>query len=402
MGDVKPFFSLATRFVAAGHDVHLLTNENWRELGAATGASFTAIAAGDPPQTGRDDFKFFNESVLPSFEKSFECIVDISRRDPRSIIVYRSDMLGASASVERFSLTGIKLILQPCAIPSFSRPPWPLTPLVKGSFKAVSRPLLGTIYGIGRLANPYRPLINRFRTSVGLHPIGIFENLSPPERQALLMCPSWFAMPQADWPVQTKVVGFPLEPLPAAQTNPSGDGHVVVTLGTGSKDPELLLSYAQELAREGHRVVALSPYLESSDSGHPGVNVIGFCDLGALLSQACAVVHHGGIGTTAEAARAGVPQLIVPGRFDQPDNGVRVAELGLGGVILSQRPSPQLISKTLRNVLSSRHIVEQVATAARLISFQDGLEEVVRHVEGFARPSLQFARPLPGKAAGGC
>lgn len=42
------------------------------------------------------------------------------------------------------------------------------------------------------------------------------------------------------------------------------------------------------------------------------------------------VIHHGGAGTLAVAARCGVPQLIVPHLGDQPYAGQRVVELGLG------------------------------------------------------------------------
>ena len=39
-------------------------------------------------------------------------------------------------------------------------------------------------------------------------------------------------------------------------------------------------------------------------------------------------VHHGGIGTAAEALRSGTPQLITPFAWDQFDNGARIASLG--------------------------------------------------------------------------
>ena len=42
-----------------------------------------------------------------------------------------------------------------------------------------------------------------------------------------------------------------------------------------------------------------------------------------------AVVHHGGIGTCAQALAAGVPQLTMPLAFDQPDNATRLRRLGV-------------------------------------------------------------------------
>ena len=52
-----------------------------------------------------------------------------------------------------------------------------------------------------------------------------------------------------------------------------------------------------------------------------------------LLPRVALLVHHGGIGTTAEALRAGVPQLVLPFAFDQFDNGRRVQQMGAGSVL---------------------------------------------------------------------
>ena len=49
-----------------------------------------------------------------------------------------------------------------------------------------------------------------------------------------------------------------------------------------------------------------------------------------LFPRLAAIVHHGGAGTTTAAARAGVPQLVVPHLVDQYYWAERVAGLGLG------------------------------------------------------------------------
>ena len=49
-----------------------------------------------------------------------------------------------------------------------------------------------------------------------------------------------------------------------------------------------------------------------------------------VMSRASIIVHQGGVGTTAQALRAGRPTLVVPFGQDQFDNGRRVAALGAG------------------------------------------------------------------------
>jgi rhamnosyltransferase subunit B len=53
----------------------------------------------------------------------------------------------------------------------------------------------------------------------------------------------------------------------------------------------------------------------------------------ALLPSARALVHHGGIGTSAQALHAGVPQLVVPCAYDQFDNALRLQRLGVAQVL---------------------------------------------------------------------
>src|SRR5205823_14931335 len=62
----------------------------------------------------------------------------------------------------------------------------------------------------------------------------------------------------------------------------------------------------------------------------PTVRYCPFAPFRRLLPLCGAVVHHGGIGTTAAALSAGIPQLILPLAWDQPDNAERVRRLGVG------------------------------------------------------------------------
>lgn len=63
----------------------------------------------------------------------------------------------------------------------------------------------------------------------------------------------------------------------------------------------------------------------------------------ALLPHCCAVMHHGGAGTTAAALAAGTPQLVCPLHFDQFAQAGRVEHLGLGLQLPSAR---QLLAGT--------------------------------------------------------
>lgn len=95
--------------------------------------------------------------------------------------------------------------------------------------------------------------------------------------------------------------------------------------------------------------------------------VVGEVSQRALFPRVAAVVHHGGAGTTAAAARAGAPQLIVPQVADQPYWAGRVAALGIGAAHPGPVPGFESLSAGLATVLASeiRARAEAVAGAIR-------------------------------------
>ena len=112
----------------------------------------------------------------------------------------------------------------------------------------------------------------------------------------------------------------------------AGPPPVAVTFGTGMMHARELFAEAVAACEQaGLRGMLLTRHPEQLPARLPTtVRQFAFAPFRELFPQCVAVVHHGGIGTTSQALAAGVPQLILPFAFDQPDNGVRVQELGVG------------------------------------------------------------------------
>ena len=64
------------------------------------------------------------------------------------------------------------------------------------------------------------------------------------------------------------------------------------------------------------------------------------------------MVHHGGAGTTATAARAGAPQVVVPQIADQPYWAARVAGLGIGSAHEGSTPTVESLSAAFTTALA--------------------------------------------------
>lgn len=85
----------------------------------------------------------------------------------------------------------------------------------------------------------------------------------------------------------------------------------------------------------------------------------------ALFPRVEAVVHHGGAGTTATAARAGVPPVVVPMFGDQFYWASRVRALGVGAAVVGSRSTAALAS-ALREALAPEVAVRARSTAQQL------------------------------------
>jgi len=85
-----------------------------------------------------------------------------------------------------------------------------------------------------------------------------------------------------------------------------------------------------------------------------------------LFGRVAAVVHHGGVGTTTTAARAGVPQVVVPQIADQPYFAGRVAALGVGVAHDGRTPTVESLSAALTTALSPETSARAAAVAGTI------------------------------------
>jgi UDP:flavonoid glycosyltransferase YjiC (YdhE family) len=107
-----------------------------------------------------------------------------------------------------------------------------------------------------------------------------------------------------------------------------------------------------------------------------------------LLARACAMVHHGGVGTTSQGLRAGIPTLIVPFAFDQPDNAAHAARLGGSRTLPRTKYRAARVAKELDMLFSMPDYATRANEIGELVRRENGaaaasdLIEQVLHGEG--------------------
>ena len=217
--------------------------------------------------------------------------------------------------------------------------------------------------------------VNAARSEQGMTPVrSMIDHLFGVADLSVMLFPDWFAASQPDWPPPLRMADFPLFD-PAAAVTPvlapalaaflaAGPAPLVVTHGTGNVQAAAFFANALEAARRlGQRVILLTPQRSQVPATLPEWAFWqDYCAFGQLLPHVAALVHHGGIGTTAEALRAGTPQLIVALAYDQFDNGARVAALDAGRTMRASHCSPTHLTTQLRALLESASVRASCAT----------------------------------------
>jgi rhamnosyltransferase subunit B len=102
-----------------------------------------------------------------------------------------------------------------------------------------------------------------------------------------------------------------------------------------------------------------------------------------VLPRCAALIHHGGIGTTAQAIAAGLPQLVVPTSHDQPDNAVRIRRLCIGDFVLPRAYTKARVIEKL-DCLMSPAVKDNCQRRAADLAGSQSLEKAAVLIEELA------------------
>jgi UDP:flavonoid glycosyltransferase YjiC (YdhE family) len=205
---------------------------------------------------------------------------------------------------------------------------------------------------------------------VGLPPVrDVYRHLIGD--RPLLACDPEIAPLPADCEIGAEPVGYPhpepLGDLPPKLEDFLAGGSAPVYFGFGSMpDPHperTTCELLDAVTGLGLRAIVSRGWAGLGRIALPeGVMVVDELPHARLFPRCAAVVHHGGAGTTATAARAGVPQVVVPHLLDQFYFGRRVSALGLGPPPLPRR---RLDAASLSSLLEATVDNEAVEDRAR-------------------------------------
>jgi rhamnosyltransferase subunit B len=407
LGDLHPYLAIGIGLRARGHEVTIATAEFYRDKVVAEGLEFAALRgalspAMATPETTRQAFDrwsgtrfLLKERILPQVEKTYRDLLEVCRGS--DLLVSHPTILPASLVAEKLGIKWISGVLSPMTILSAYDPPllppapWlqslrPLGPLPHRAVHGVLRA------AAGKLMEP----ITRLRQSEGLRPrsgSGLHDDMFSPHGTLALFSPL-LARPQKDWPKSTWATGFPLyyRAIEEGTRNAElqmflalGRAPIVFTLGSAAV-VDAGDFYEQSVAavkKLGRRAILLvgtetEPYnkLRSDE-----IFVTPYARYTEVFPYAAAVVHQGGIGTTAQVMHAGAPSLVVPFGLDQPDNANRLLRLGTARVLPRYRYTAERASQALHSLLEEPGWREAAWRMGEMVRREDGVSAACDAIE---------------------
>ncbi len=409
-GDVHPGIAIGRGLRERGHHVTFITNSYFEDAARRAGLEFESsgtveeyLRTVDNPELWKfgKGFRVLFEQILSQIRPNYE-LIRREHRPGETIVVAPASAFGARLAAEKLGVPLVHLHLQPIVLRSRYEQPGVTVP---AWFKPALRPLRQAwLAALDRwiLDPALLPEFNAFRAELGLASLRRpFDGWIHAPEMVIGLFPGWFAPPQPDWPPQVRLTGFMLYDEGEVRAVPAGlrefldagSPPLVFALGTGMRNAREYFATSAEVCRRlGRRGILLTQTDgQVPDELPPGVVRFGYVPFSLLLARTALFTHHGGIGTMAQALRAGVPQLITPFNFDQPDNAARLKRLGVGDLIRPHRYEADRVAKTIAHLLDSPAVRERCReVAARFAATgPDPLEQTCRLIEsvGSAHPN---------------
>ncbi|KAF1739492.1 Sterol 3-beta-glucosyltransferase UGT80A2 [Beauveria bassiana] len=331
-GDVQPFVALGTELQRHGHRVRLATHNIFDKFVRDAGLEFYPVG-GNPAELMAYMVK--NPSLIPSMGSLVAGEVQKKRHMVEEMLDGFWDSCLQDDPVTGKPFVADAIIANP---PSFAHvhcaqalgiPVHLMFTMPWSNTRSFPHPLanLKNVNGDVGIANYLSYDVVEWMTWQGLIDLEDVAMFDGPMLTKSLNIPFTYCWSPAlvpkpdDWPSHIDVCGFffrdaPKFAPPADLVQFIESGPAPIYIGFGSivlDDPDKVLRTILDAVRAtGVRAIISKGWSDMPGSDSPDIYWIADCPHEWLFQHVCAVVHHGGAGTTACGLRNGKPTIIVP------------------------------------------------------------------------------------------
>jgi vancomycin aglycone glucosyltransferase len=391
-GDVQPALALALELRKLGHAVRLCISPNFVDWARSFGLEavpmgvemrMPARQSGAMPKLTPEQLRRLRESMPDLITDQFETI-GAAAEGCDVIVGANAHQYAAPSIAEHFGIDCVTAVYAPVSLPSpdLAPPPPPGQTIDVGGLPSA----LEQWRNAARVWNE-RALqrINHNRSRLGMSPIDDVLDY-------VLTDHTWLAADVALAPVPVtpgrKIFqtgawvlcdSTPLSPDLEAFLE-CGEPPVFVGFGSMPASGDAAHRLIAAARTVGRRIIVSRGWADLNlIDDAPDCIAVGDVSYDILFPRVAAVVHHGGAGTTAAAARAGIPQIITPMFGDQFYWADRIIDLGVGTMTPHATMTEEFLIRALREVFDPA-VVVRARTLARQIG-QDGAKIAARRLD---------------------
>jgi UDP:flavonoid glycosyltransferase YjiC (YdhE family) len=392
--------ALALELQHRGHTPVLATSEAARQMAANAGIAFHPLR---PSLTVEDkemlravmDERGGPEYVIrrlmvPAVRDMYADLMEATR--DADLLISADLVLAADAVADKARIPWVVVTLAPLSFFSRYDPPILIQAPWLTRVAAFSKPLYASLVRLSQwIIRGWTEPVREMRRDLGLEPgpRGLFAARHRAGALLAMFSPV-IGAPQPDWPANARITGFAFydryEPMPGALDAflDAGDPPIVFTLGSAAvfHPGEFYRASAEAARRLGRRAILLvGPEAADPPPAGERLAVASYAPFSELFDRAAAIVHQGGIGTTAQAMRAGRPMAIVPHSHDQPDNAARASRLGIAKTIGRRDYSAETAADALRTLLEDPSYARRAASVGAELARENGAAAAADVVE---------------------
>jgi UDP:flavonoid glycosyltransferase YjiC (YdhE family) len=391
-GDVQPMLALGQELRQRGHQIRIAAPPDFADWVQSFGFDFAPLGLNmrqflaDHPDVLTGNMR----RAMPLLKRYFADALPRQMQEllaicgDADVLVWAGLALTAPSVAERLGIPVLGVLYSTCLVPSGLHPPptlrWHgLPPWLNRALWWLHDRMAADMVG--------RPL-NHGRIQAGLIAVDLRDHLEHGCDYAITADEALFPTDPV-WPPNLRRANFLFlddpEPLDPELDTWLQDGEPPIYIGFGSMGGtathrmEALLT--QALLNSGRRVLIAAGWAGLGQQAlPPGWRRIAAAPHALLFPRLALVVHHGGSGTTAQALRAGVPQVLLPLILDQYHHAHRLYLAGLAPQPVSmENISAEQISQSIKAAIAWPLPVRQ--TAALRLRQSDGVAQVGDQME---------------------
>ena len=373
-GDVEPMVALAVQLRAHGAEVRMCAPPDFEELLNRVGVPFVpagrsvrtlvhgpkALSPADAPQVAAELVAAQFNTVAPAAEGC------------DAVVATGLMPAGVRSIAEKLGIHYVCAVVNSRSLPSPHYPPLPRPgrPFPPGE---TDNRVLWEV-DAEKADALYRAPLNTHRAAIGLSPVDNVRDHVLADRPLVATDPTLDPWPGSPYLEVVRTGTWILlddRPLPVELEDflAAGEPPVYVSMGSVRAPEELVRVAVESIRAHGRRVIVGRGWADLGlIDDRDDCFAIGEVNHQALFTRVAAVVHHGGAGTTATAARAGAPQVVVPQIADQPYWASRVAELGIGAAHDGPTPTTESLSAALSTALAPETRARAAEVAGNILT----------------------------------